>query len=279
MTFDLSRELQVEGVHAWTVTSTFVIGAFRLPAACAFDEIEDVEKRFCFGLNDIQCEVTVEGEGCGMTGADTLRFHQPGDRLLARKAQQDGWDQTWVVLSEEFLQSVQGEPLFATSFVRPHLRHLAAMRAFFRRVEHGECPVWVEETLTALLSQLLQNVSGTAPRRGLATARQRNLALQADELLTQRFFKPLKLSEIARELGVTAPHLARSYRATMGAHMHERLMSLRLAAALVRLGNGVADLTSLALDLGFASHSHFTAAFHQYIGVPPSQYRANCRKA
>src|SRR5687767_323980 len=132
MTLDLSRELKVEGVRAWTVTSTFVIGAFRLPAACAFDEMEDVEKRFCVGVNDIACEVTVEGEGFALAGPDILRFHEPGDSLLARKAQPDGWAQTWIVLSEELLQALGSEALFASSFVRPPLPQLAVVRSFLR---------------------------------------------------------------------------------------------------------------------------------------------------
>ena len=34
-----------------------------------------------------------------------------------------------------------------------------------------------------------------------------------------------------------------------------------------------ASLTELALDLGFSSHSHLTAAFHREFGVPPSEAR------
>jgi AraC family transcriptional regulator len=35
--------------------------------------------------------------------------------------------------------------------------------------------------------------------------------------------------------------------------------------------DGCADrLTSLALDLGFSSHSHFTRAFREFYGCPPS---------
>ena len=40
-----------------------------------------------------------------------------------------------------------------------------------------------------------------------------------------------------------------------------------------RLAAGAPDLTSLALDLGYADHSHFTNAFRQEWGVPPSRFR------
>jgi AraC-like DNA-binding protein len=47
---------------------------------------------------------------------------------------------------------------------------------------------------------------------------------------------------------------------------------LRLARALDLLAQ-YDDLTALALDLGFSSHSHFSAAFRQTYGRTPSEFR------
>jgi len=46
---------------------------------------------------------------------------------------------------------------------------------------------------------------------------------------------------------------------------------LRMALELLRSRRG---LTEIALDLGYTSHSHFTAAFRNYFGITPSRYRA-----
>jgi len=46
---------------------------------------------------------------------------------------------------------------------------------------------------------------------------------------------------------------------------------LRMALELLRSRRG---LTEIALDLGYASHSHFTSAFRNYFGITPSRYRA-----
>jgi AraC-like DNA-binding protein len=51
------------------------------------------------------------------------------------------------------------------------------------------------------------------------------------------------------------------------------LQRLRVAAALERLAGGAADLTDLALDLGYSSHSHFTASFRSEVGTTPSRAR------
>jgi AraC-like DNA-binding protein len=49
-------------------------------------------------------------------------------------------------------------------------------------------------------------------------------------------------------------------------------MRLRLARALDLLGDYF-DLTGLALDLGFSSHSHFSAAFKQAYGQTPLEFQ------
>ena len=48
---------------------------------------------------------------------------------------------------------------------------------------------------------------------------------------------------------------------------------MRLRTALERAADPGADLTDLALDLGYSSHSHFTAAFRKAFGVTPSAFR------
>jgi AraC-like DNA-binding protein len=51
---------------------------------------------------------------------------------------------------------------------------------------------------------------------------------------------------------------------------------LRLARALIELPDSD-DLTALALDLGFSSHSHFTLAFRRAFGCTPSRFRKTIR--
>ena len=53
-------------------------------------------------------------------------------------------------------------------------------------------------------------------------------------------------------------------------------MELRLGRALVELPNAT-DLTTLAFDLGFSSHSHFAAAFRRAFGCTPSHFRESTR--
>ena len=63
------------------------------------------------------------------------------------------------------------------------------------------------------------------------------------------------------------------FRACTGRTIHGYRHCLRLHAALQRLDDAGADLTDLALETGFCSHSHLSAAFQRAFGAPPSRWR------
>ena len=83
----------------------------------------------------------------------------------------------------------------------------------------------------------------------------------------------LMLSEIAGELGVTPIYLTQAFKRAEGVPLYRYQTRLRLGRALAELPER-SDITDLALELGYSSHSHFTAAFRQALGVTPSVYRA-----
>lgn len=82
------------------------------------------------------------------------------------------------------------------------------------------------------------------------------------------------LAELARIAGCSQFQLCRSFRRTTGMTMTEYRHSLRMREALARLRSGRCDLTEIALDLGYSSHSHFSAMFRRTFGLSPSAWRA-----
>ncbi|PYJ77151.1 MAG: AraC family transcriptional regulator [Verrucomicrobia bacterium] len=92
-------------------------------------------------------------------------------------------------------------------------------------------------------------------------------------LMAKRPGANLSLTEIARAVHCSPFHLARVFQAEVGPSIHQYHLRLRLALALERLLDRPASLTELALDLGFASHSHFTATFQRFFGISPSGFR------
>lgn len=86
-----------------------------------------------------------------------------------------------------------------------------------------------------------------------------------------------RLDELASRFGSTPFRLCRSFRAATGTTIHRHLTAVRLHQALDRLVDGCRDLTGLALDLGFSSHSHFTATFRRHLGATPENVRGIAR--
>jgi AraC family transcriptional regulator len=83
----------------------------------------------------------------------------------------------------------------------------------------------------------------------------------------------LSLADIARSVHCSPFHLARLFRSFVGSSIHDYHLRLRLALSLERLAEGPRNLTELALELGFTSHSHFTDTFRRYFGISPSMFR------
>jgi AraC-like DNA-binding protein len=83
----------------------------------------------------------------------------------------------------------------------------------------------------------------------------------------------LTLPQLGRRVGVSPFHLARRFRRSTGSSIHAYRTTLRVRAAIERVAAGERDLTTLALDLGFADHSHLTNVVRRETGRPPSAFR------
>jgi len=110
--------------------------------------------------------------------------------------------------------------------------------------------------------------SATAARR-----RARDLVESVKVAVNERCESPPSLTELARSHGCSPFHLSRTFRRAVGVSLRRYAGRLRTRLAAVRLAAGARDLTALALDLGYADHSHFTNAFRQEWGLPPSRFR------
>jgi AraC family transcriptional regulator len=85
------------------------------------------------------------------------------------------------------------------------------------------------------------------------------------------------LEALASRAGISPFHLSRLFRRLTGASLRAYRNRMRVQEAAVRLAAGERDLTGLALDLGFAHHSHFTNTFRRVCGLSPSEFRRRSR--
>lgn len=111
----------------------------------------------------------------------------------------------------------------------------------------------------------------TAHPAGASAARQR-LVERTKVVLAGDLARRWTLAGIAGEVGVSPVYLTQSFRQVEGVPLYRYHVRLRLARALDLLA-GYDDLSALAQDLGFSSHSHFAAAFQQAYRRTPSEFR------
>jgi AraC family transcriptional regulator len=98
------------------------------------------------------------------------------------------------------------------------------------------------------------------------------VVMRAKTYLHDSFALPASLVDVAKAVGVSPVYLTQAFRDREGLPLYRYQTRLRMAAALARLA-ACDDISSLALDLGYSSHSHFTAAFRATFGISPSRYR------
>jgi AraC-like DNA-binding protein len=114
---------------------------------------------------------------------------------------------------------------------------------------------------------------GAKPKKRISTLADHAERTEAAKIyLASRIGENVSLDEIAAEVHASPFNFARMFQQQTGMPVHRYLTQLRLRAALERLGDSD-DITSLAIDLGFSSHSHFTDVFRREFGTTPSEYR------
>jgi AraC family transcriptional regulator len=133
----------------------------------------------------------------------------------------------------------------------------------------------IAESLEAesLALTLVQRALGprTTHAAGASVGRQR-LVDRAKLVLTSDLKRRWTLAEIAAEVGGSPVYLTQVFQQVEGLPLYRYQLRLRLARALDLLAQ-YDDLTALGLDLGFSSHSHFSAAFREAYGRSPSEFR------
>ncbi len=129
----------------------------------------------------------------------------------------------------------------------------------------------VDETVVSFLERVLQQIYGStrclASRRGM-----REQVEAARCTIASDMSRNVSLRELARIAGCSPFALCRAFHTVTGTTATAYRQSLRLRSALELLRSRV-DLTTIALDLGYSSHSHFTMAFRRAFGLTPSGFR------
>ena len=223
-----------------------------------------------------------------------INFYNDGDVYQRRAESPEGDRSVWIELQPKLLEEfadrlTDGKHPRPDLLRRPFEEHQAPSdpRLLLSTLELADDlrtapdtiePLAVEERALAVIDGALSALG--KPEHGAVLAGEHPAAARVDasrEILASRLDQKITLAQVASAVGSSASHLARTFRAVMGITMGGYRLRLRLARACERLLVGDDNLTELALDLGFSSHSYFTAIFRRHLRATPSEVRRRRR--
>jgi AraC-like DNA-binding protein len=162
------------------------------------------------------------------------------------------------------------------AFNLQHLRIDARAQALVMLLRHSLENDSIETLEAEALSLTLVSraVGPRTARASGATYARRRLVDRVKVLLAGDLSRRWTLAEIAAEIGGSPVYLTQAFQQVEGLPLYRYQLRLRLARALDLIAERE-DLSGLAQDVGFSSHSHFTAAFRQAYGMTPSEFHAS----
>lgn len=171
-------------------------------------------------------------------------------------------------------QQPQSRPIFGVALRAVDASTWLLHRSLLARLRrHGGAvdPAQAEQDALELLLRLCADDPCAQPP--LSTARQRRTVQATLEVIAQDFRAPLGIAQLARRVACSPFHLARIFRRATGLSPWQAIVRLRLRAALEPLLDEPQRIGEIALEAGFASHSHFDDAFRAEFGLAPGEAR------
>ena len=218
------------------------------------------------------------GSGEAVAEANQVLFFNATEGYCVSHPVPGGDASLTVIISESLLREMAPRTLLrdgaALAFRQHRLRIDPRAQVLVALLRHS-LRERVAEHLEAesLALTLVQRALGprTTHAAGATVGRQR-LVDRAKLVLASDLARRWSLAEIAAEVRGSPVYLTQVFQQVEGVPLYRYHLRLRLARALDLLAE-YDDLTALSLDLGFSSHSHFSAAFRDTYGRSPSGFR------
>jgi AraC family transcriptional regulator len=210
--------------------------------------------------------------------ANHVLFFNPGQSYQVAHPVAGGDASLSLVVSEPVLRELAprsllndgGEFGFRRQQQRIDPRAQALVALLRRGLEHGGIEPLAAESL--VLTLVCRSLGPRTSHQPGATHARRRLADRVKVLLASDLSRRWTLAEIAAQIRGSPVYLTQVFRQTEGIPLYRYHLRLRLARAL-DLIERYDDLSALAAELGFSSHSHFTTAFRQAYGRSPTAFR------
>lgn len=174
----------------------------------------------------------------------------------------------------EFPSGRRAVPEFGRDVVRDS--EVAAVLRRFHRLTESPGPSMLErETHLARALVLLIGRHAASPQESRPPGREPRAVRLSRQYLDEHAAQNVTLQELARFAGLSAFHLCRVFRESVGMtpHAYQTHIRVRRAKSLLRTGQPIAFA---AMEAGFYDQAHLTRHFKRIVGVPPGRYIGGC---
>jgi AraC family transcriptional regulator len=173
-------------------------------------------------------------------------------------------------LAPDLADGAHATPRYAVA--DPHVQHLALSMLEEARLGAPHGALYADGLSLALLAYLLAPVGETPLARRSGRLPQAKAAAVRD-YVTAHLSSDIALVDLARIAGFSAHHFAMLFKSTFGDTPHRYVLAQRVDAARRLLREDGLSISDVALALGFADQSHFTAIFRKATGTTPKRFR------
>ena len=223
------------------------------------------------------------GSNQAVADANQVLFFNAGEGYQVSHPVAGGDASLSLTLSEPALRELAPKSLLngrdRSGFRRQHLRIDLRAQASVAALRHG-LDNGIFEPLEAegrALTLVRRSLEPPRARESGATRSRHRLADRVKVLLASDLSRRWSLADIAAEIRGSPVYLTQVFQQTEGIPLYRYHLRLRLARALDLIAH-CGDISTLAADLGFSSHSHFAAAFRQAYGRSPTAFRQSARR-
>jgi AraC-like DNA-binding protein len=219
----------------------------------------------------------------------SIVMHRAGQTLERRRSANHGERTYWFGIHPEQFRAalchynLPAHDMGGALIVEPKFRYRLAV--LVQQLEAGGVdPLAVEEEVLGLFFEICriraERLQSLREARTETVLRQRRLVDKARAVLDANLSDNVSLESVADAVGTSLYHLCRVFRGRTGLTMHAYRTRQRLWYVLDQLVTGDAsNLSKLAVDQGFSSHSHLNRIFQKQMGLPPSLVRRQARSS
>jgi AraC-like DNA-binding protein len=225
--------------------------------------------------------------------SNCANFQNVGSKYQRQILDERGDFNDWIAVSPAFLAELSGERASSSRaadgiFFEKALAPITPRQYMAQRHLHetlaanGDLSdLAFDEYLARLVQSVVNNADSywqeqTKPKsspRPVCESRRRDMVEAVKERLAMECRINHSLAELASSAHCSISTLVRIFRIETGLSLHAYQQHVRIRTSLQLLKESSCDLSEIAAQLGFASHSHFTTVFRRQFGITPSEFK------